>query len=502
MHILLWLLLILLSAAAYFIWSIRATRRPGVLYPEPFHWFWGHRDLLVKNGVRMPDYLTELGMVLLAPAGWWRRGCTPYLPCSCVRLTSDLCLCSFLSFSRRAANQFGKTFAFSLAGKPHTFRLVDPKCLEHILKTNFDGYAKSLQPDGEESDSIFLELFGDGILAVDGQKWADQRKLMLHQLSTPTMKQHMEQTYQIKGAALIDRLKQVADDPTHPTVDMQKIFHQTTMDVMSLISFGVDTETLTKTSTEANAFSAAYDRATELCYQRVLRPKFLMLLMRKYKLGKLEQEISKLCGVVDGFLNGVVTRRRAELKAAAAEKKRSGGESKAGSDETPQAVDLLTAVINDAEEKGLPPPSDRFLRDVVFTVLVGGRDTTASLLTWCFYEMHQHPEETAKLVAEIDRALGTDRQPTVDDMKLLPYVYAFVQETLRLHPAAPSDSKLCAVDDTLPDGTPVRRGDVVAYPLYALGRLPSIWGDDAAEFKPSRFFEQSEPNQFKFSFFK
>ena len=68
------------------------------------------------------------------------------------------------------------------------------------------------------------------------------------------------------------------------------------------------------------------------------------------------------------------------------------------------------------------------------------------------------------------------------------------------------DAKICFADDTLPDGFSVRKGELVSYLPYAMGRMKSIWGDDAEEFKPERWldsnriFQQESP--FKFTAFQ
>lgn len=46
------------------------------------------------------------------------------------------------------------------------------------------------------------------------------------------------------------------------------------------------------------------------------------------------------------------------------------------------------------------------------------------------------------------------------------------------------DGRCADVDDVLPDGFKIRRGDGVYYIAYAMGRMPYIWGEDARILNP------------------
>jgi len=49
------------------------------------------------------------------------------------------------------------------------------------------------------------------------------------------------------------------------------------------------------------------------------------------------------------------------------------------------------------------------------------------------------------------------------------------------------DVKYCFSDDTLPDGYAVKKGDMVNYQPYQMGRMKFLWGADAEEFRPERW---------------
>ena len=67
------------------------------------------------------------------------------------------------------------------------------------------------------------------------------------------------------------------------------------------------------------------------------------------------------------------------------------------------------------------------------------------------------------------------------------------------------DPKSVVADDTLPDGTAIKAGSVVYYTPYAMGRMPSLWGPDATEFRPERWLVNGAvqlESPFKFTAFQ
>jgi hypothetical protein len=62
------------------------------------------------------------------------------------------------------------------------------------------------------------------------------------------------------------------------------------------------------------------------------------------------------------------------------------------------------------------------LRDQLVAVLLAGRDTTASTLSWTFYEMARHPEVWKRLREEIIQTVGLKQPPTYSDLKNMKYL--------------------------------------------------------------------------------
>ncbi len=119
--------------------------------------------------------------------------------------------------------------------------------------------------------------------------------------------------------------------------------------------------------------------------------------------------------------------------------------------------------------------------------LVAGRDTTAVALTWFVYEMIQNPGVYAKVQAEVDQVMSGLEEPTFETASEMSFTEACLLESLRLHPSVPGDDRVALKDDTLPDGTQVRAGDICSFNPWAWGHSEEVWGADVLTFKPERW---------------
>ncbi|KAJ7870927.1 cytochrome P450 [Mycena olivaceomarginata] len=104
--------------------------------------------------------------------------------------------------------------------------------------------------------------------------------------------------------------------------------------------------------------------------------------------------------------------------------------------------------------------------------MVGGSDTTASQLEAFFLAMMLYPAVQATAQRELDRVVGHDRLPDINDHAQLPYIDALCKEVVRWHVAVP----LAVPHRTREDYIYERGGDGTA--AYSEGLsliIPNLW---------------------------
>ena len=420
----------------------------------------------------------------------------------------------FVELARRHDNTWLMRLPFSeLSYATHFVHTTDPANVEHVLRGNFENF-----PKGPVFRELFADLLGDGIFNADGHHWLAQRKAASKEFSVNKFRHFMSDVFLRHGAALVRRLRAQIPPRTTTTaataattarlttaaagvagavargVDMQKLFSKFTLQSIAAIGFGVDLGCL---ENEADVpFESAFDAATHLTMMRFMTPHWKLL--RWCGRGG-EGKLARHVAVIREFSAGVISARRALAR-----------------DDLEARDDLLSrfmllqhdgvASAGEAaggDHQGGAGVTDDYLRDIVVNFILAGRDTTANALSWLFLSLARHPRVERKLRGELGAAGLLRRHggssstgaaalgPSFDALQVrkLPYLHACVTETLRLFPSVPSDVKSVLADDVLPSGHTVHAGSWISYDPYAMGRQTSIWGEDAAVFRPERFLK-------------
>ena len=113
-------------------------------------------------------------------------------------------------------------------------------------------------------------------------------------------------------------------------------------------------------------------------------------------------------------------------------------------------------------------------------------------IEWAMSELLRgRPDALVKATEELDRVIGRERLVTEGDIPNLQYIEAIVKETTRLHPVTPLLSPRISREDASVDSYDIPAGTLVFANVWAIGRDPAVWGDDADEFRPERFVGSS-----------
>ena len=76
------------------------------------------------------------------------------------------------------------------------------------------------------------------------------------------------------------------------------------------------------------------------------------------------------------------------------------------------------------------------VNDLCMDLLVAGTDTSAQTVSWTLL-LANCPEVQAKVHEELDRVIGPDALPAVDDRTRLPYTFACLAESMRYRTIGP-----------------------------------------------------------------
>ena len=117
--------------------------------------------------------------------------------------------------------------------------------------------------------------------------------------------------------------------------------------------------------------------------------------------------------------------------------------------------------------------TDGELRDELVSLLLAGHETTATATAWAIERLVRHPEELARLVAEIDGGEGDE------------YMQAVIHETLRCRPVVPGVVRLLH-EPLRVAGYELPAGTRVVASIYLTNHNPRVY-ENAREFKPERF---------------
>ncbi|KAI5672876.1 hypothetical protein M9H77_13240 [Catharanthus roseus] len=355
---------------------------------------------------------------------------------------------------------------------------VDPANVHHIMSGNFSNF-----PKGPKFKQMF-DVLGDGIFNADLDLWKQQRKTTRFFINHQRFYQFLVKTSRNKvEKGLIPILENLSS--SGKIVDFQDVFQRLTFDTTCILVTGYDPKCLSLDFPDV-PFAKAMDEAEEAILRRHLLPESVWKLQRFFNIGE-ERKYKEAWAILDHVICKYISMKREELR-------KNSVESGHG-DEGNEAVDLLTSYINEGKAMELPI-DDNFLRDTILNLMIAGRDTTSSALTWFFWLLSKNANVEMKIRDELNSVIPSGEIAEklqlfdVQDLNKLVYLHGALCEALRLYPPVPFQHKEPLEPDILPSGHRVHPKMKVTFSLYAMGRMEAIWGKDCLEMKPERWISE------------
>ncbi|KAL6690339.1 cytochrome P450 [Trichoderma pleuroticola] len=353
---------------------------------------------------------------------------------------------------------------------------ADPENIKAVLATQFQDFGK-----GKRFHDEWYDFLGDSIFTIDGAPWHDTRQLLRPQFSRDRVsdlycfEKHVQMLFKaIANGGPLDGENQPVDlsRADGRRVDVKDLLFRFTLDASADFLLGTDFKSLTNPQhTLMNSFNEV-----QRIQNIIVRAPLTRLFISKKPFYSGIRDI-------ENFVNPIIQRVLSMTSDQLA------AHTKSDRDYT-----LLHELASFTRDPKL-------IRDQIFAILLAGRDTTASTLSFAMYELSRHPQVVARLRDEILAAVGTHQLPSYEHLKDMPYLRAVLNETLRLYPPVPFNVRVALKDTTLPrgggpDGTlplSVPQNTRVAYSTLVMQRRPDLYPPvsetfaDPAVFSPERW---------------
>lgn len=348
---------------------------------------------------------------------------------------------------RRWQRDYGGVFQLEIAGV-NVVVAADANSAAEMLVERHRSFAR-----GGPLYEPLVRLFGRSMLTSEGDIWRTRRRAV-----QPRFRQ------QAVGAMLdhIDRTLADVVDPLRPgPINIEDLTGRIAMSVALRVMFGEGLDDQ-RFDTLANAIDHAVRRIMFGWVTNRL-PRWLPLPGR----GSYRRALA----TIDEAVGAMIDARRAT------------GE---------LGNDFLGMLLHMADD-GTIETAD--IRNEAVTLVVAGYETTATAMSWAFYELARHPEQLARARAEADAALTDGSAP---DIGKLSFTVRCFKEALRMYPSGIWLPRTTVEDSELA-GYPIKAGTSVLCSTYLVHHDPHAW-DEPERFNPERFADDTSQPRNRFAF--
>jgi cytochrome P450 len=296
----------------------------------------------------------------------------------------------------------------------------------------------------------FRNVFGNGLVTAEGEAWKRKRKLMQPMFSSGAIGSYFDLMVE-SATACAERI------PVGEVFDMADEMNHLTLEIAGRAFF-------------SDSFHGSIERIrkwTEAINRYSAKPPLPFVSDLRFP-SPTNLRVRRMMEDFREFMRGLI-------------------EARAGSESD---KDLLGVILSARDEDGEKMDADEVCEEIL-GMIIGGHETSATALTWLWYELHHHPKVERDILAEINSVVG-DAPLTTAHLGELKLTNMAIQETMRLHPPFWFENRNAMSDIEL-GGTVIPRGSMVVFSRYSLQRHPDFW-ENPDSFDPSRFDPSNTAN--------
>ncbi|XP_067286457.1 cytochrome P450 4F3 [Pseudorasbora parva] len=366
--------------------------------------------------------------------------------------------------------RYGHSCAWYLGPFYNMVRLFHPDHIKSLLMASASITFK---------DKIFYGFMkpwlGNCLLLQNGQEWSRHRRLLTPAFHFDILKKYVHVFNQSTNIMHTKWRRLLAEGQS--SLDMFEHMSSMTLDSLLKCTFSCDSHCQGKPS---EYISAILDLSRLLVQRQHYLPHHWDWLYWRSQQGR---RFRKACDIVHQFTANIVQERRSQIqeqKNSPENQEFTGGYKKKDTD----LIDLLL-LSKDENGEGLTNEEIQAHADMF---MFAGHDTSASALSWIFYNLAMHQDHQERCRAEVQSLLGDGGTHDIswEDLSLLPFTTMCIKESLRLHSPVLALTRYYSQDMRTPGDCVIPQGCLCLISIYGVHRNPEVWADPEV-FDPMRF---------------
>ncbi|KAG7447082.1 cytochrome P450 [Guyanagaster necrorhizus] len=372
-----------------------------------------------------------------------------------------------ISFMELLNKVYGPLSTFTIPGWGRLVVINRPEWLAHVKKNDISMYTR-----GPVAVSIFEQFPGLGTpVASEGEKWRASRKAIQPIFGVKSFQDHLATAMSDLMPTTTRFLANAAKDQL--PFDWNDFSGRLALSIFVKSNFNLDTTMLQedpKALTDSHELISSICELNEISAARLFNPYWYITEKLDGTWFRFRRTISVLWKTIDGLIE-----------------ERSKSLALAG-DVDSQETDFFSTFLKSHSET-----DPIFTRNIMVTLLFGGRDNTQNSISWALYELSRQPEWLNRMREEAIALGQSGQHPTFATLPSYVIHLAVFYETVRLWPGLPKNARYATVDDILPavpelsiPETNIEKGTYVLWSDKIIMRDPLVWGPDADEFNPGR----------------